>query len=74
MNTHNISALIKLTEQYSFNSHNIHKLISSEYFETKATDKKKIIAQKSYKKNEDFFIPSEDDSLFWCWFIFKNGF
>lgn len=74
MNTHNISALIKLTEQYSFNSHNIHKLISSEYFETKATDKKKSIAQKSYKKNDDFFIPSEDDSLFWCWFIFKNGF
>ena len=74
MNTYNISTLLELTKQYSFNSHNIHKLISSEYFETKATDKKKLIAQKSYKKNDDFFIPSEDDSLFWCWFIFKNGF
>ena len=53
MNTHNISTLLKFTEQYSFNSHNIHKLISSEYFETKAT-KKKLITQKSYKKNDDF--------------------
>ena len=38
MNTHN---MLSLLEQYSFNSHNIHKLISSEYFENKINDNKK---------------------------------
>ena len=71
MNAHN---MIGLLEQYSFNSHNIHKLISSEYFENKINDNKKKTTQQIYKKNPDFFIPDEDDSIFWCWFIFNYGF
>ena len=26
------------------------------------------------KKNEDFYIPQEKDSIFWCWIIFLYGF
>ena len=66
--------MISLLEQYSFNSHNIHKLIASEYFENKDNNKKKSIAPQNYKKNTDFFIPQENDTIFWCWFIFNYGF
>ena len=37
------------------------------------------LAQKSLslhdkKKNNDFFYPTQNDSLFWCFYILKNGF
>jgi hypothetical protein len=61
--------------KYSFNKQNIQNLLSSEYFEEdNKNDKKKCIKNKTKKKEVDFYIPSEKDSLFWCWFIFKSGF
>ena len=70
MNTHN---MLKMLEKYSFNNHNIHNLITNEYFEYKPSIKKKQIVIK-HNKNNDFFVPEEKDGLFWCWFIFKYGF
>tara|TARA_B100000900_G_scaffold400506_1_gene404181 strand:- start:3785 stop:4516 length:732 start_codon:yes stop_codon:yes gene_type:complete len=70
MNTHN---MFELLEKYSLNSHNIHNLITNEYFEYKPSIKKKQIVIK-HNKNNDFFVPEEKDGLFWCWFIFKYGF
>ena len=71
MSSHNI---LKKVDQYSFNKQNIQNLLSSEYFEEKTNDKKKSIKSQNKKKVVDFYIPSEKDSLFWCWFIFKSGF
>jgi len=72
MNSFNI---IELLGKYAFDNQNIHKLISSEYFE-KSVEKinKNIIVKPEIKKNKDFFIPEQEDGLFWCWFIFVYGF
>ena len=61
--------------QYSFNSQNIHKLLANEYVEMKKeiTKKKQVIPLNKIINN-DFFIPQEKDSLFWCWVIFTYGF
>lgn len=70
MNTNN---MLKLLEKYSLNNHNIHNLITNEYFVDKPSIKKKQVIIK-HNKNNDFFVPPEKDGLFWCWFIFKYGF
>lgn len=72
MNSHN---MIKTLDKYSFNKQNIQKLLSSEYFEEeKKTTKEKSVKNNVNKKYNDFYIPSEKDTLFWCWYIFKSGF
>ncbi len=47
-----------------------------QYYQEKAKIYNKIQAKKDdkSKNNQDFFIPDEKDSIFWCWFIFKYGF
>ena len=61
--------------KYSFNKQNIQNLLSSEYFEeAKVITKGKSVKNNKNKKNPDFYIPSEKDNLFWCWYIFKFGF
>ena len=67
--------MLKQLDKYSFNKQNIQNLLSSEYFEEEKKDnKKKCVTNNNKKKVVDFYIPSEKDSLFWCWFIFKSGF
>jgi len=72
MSSHN---MINKLEKYSLNKQNIQKLLSSEYFEEeKGNSNKKPIKKTVTEKHQDFYIPSEQDSLFWCWYIFKSGF
>ena len=60
---------------YSLNAQNIHKIITNEYVEIKQEIvKKKQIISPNKIINNDFFIPQEKDSLFWCWIIFVYGF
>lgn len=66
--------VVELLEKYAFNNQNIHKLISSEYFEKKIEKKNKKIIKVEKKKMDNFFIPEQQDGLFWCWFIFIYGF
>jgi|TARA_B110000971_G_C20018446_1_gene505102 hypothetical protein len=68
------SNIVKLLEKYAFNKQNIHKLISSEYFEKNVEKNEKNIIKPEVDKHVDFFIPDQDDGLFWCWFIFVYGF
>jgi len=68
------SNFVELLEKYAFNNQNIHKLISSEYFEESIKKVNKNIIKPEVKKNGDFFIPDQQDGLFWCWFIFVYGF
>ena len=60
---------------YSFNKTNLIKCINSQhdYKSEKQTQKQKQISQNKNKQQDDFFIPKQKDSLFWCWYIFKNG-
>ena len=67
-------SVVELLEKYAFNNQNIHKLISSEYFEKKIEKKNKKIIKVEKKKMDNFFIPEQQDGLFWCWFIFIYGF
>ena len=70
----NCHKLIEVIEKYSFNKQNIQQLISSEYFEQNIKPKSKQIKKNDKIVNNDFYIPEESDSIFWCWIIFKLGF
>ena len=65
---------MEVIEKYSFNKQNIQQLISSEYFEENIKPKSKQIKKNVKIVNNDFYIPEENDSIFWCWIIFKLGF
>ena len=66
--------LLQLVEKYSFNKQNIQELISSEYFEYSVKPKTKNIKEKVEIEHTNFFLPQEDDTVFWCWLLFKLGF
>jgi|TARA_B100000902_G_scaffold61283_1_gene68333 hypothetical protein len=66
--------LLQLVEKYSFNKQNIQELISSEYFEYTVKPKTKNIKEKVEIEHTNFFLPQEDDTVFWCWLLFKLGF
>ena len=62
-----------INNNFSFNLNNISRLLANEYYTIKKTVKKEKKIIKLEKKNEDFFIPKEKDSIFWCWIIFLYG-
>ena len=66
--------IVKLLEKYAFDNQNIHRLMSGEYFEKSIEKINKKIIQPEIKKHDDFFVPEQEDGLFWCWFIFVYGF
>ena len=66
--------LLQLVEKYSINKQNIQELISSEYFEYTVKPKTKNIKEKVEIEHTNFFLPQEDDTVFWCWLLFKLGF
>ena len=60
---------------FSLTNKNILSIIENIPIFQHEEKKKKIITKEKIKnkKNNDFFIPEQKDSLFWCWFIFKFG-
>lgn len=58
---------------YSFNKSNLIKCINSQDDYKSEKQKQKQVPQNKKKQQHDFFIPKQKDSLFWCWYIFKNG-
>jgi len=62
--------------KYALDNNNMQQFMIHQYYQEKAKIYNKIQPKKEdkSKKNEDFFIPDEKDSIFWCWFIFKYGF
>mgnify|MGYP000538339912 FL=1 len=70
------SNLFNQLNKYALDNNNIQQFMMHQYFKEKAKIYNKIHPKKEdkSKKNEDFFIPDEKDSIFWCWFIFKYGF
>jgi hypothetical protein len=71
----NFINILNNLNKYSLDNNNIQQFMTHQYYQEKAKiynkiHKKEIIT----KKNDDFFVPDEKDSVFWCWFIFNYGF
>ena len=73
-----ITKLIKELNRFCFDSKNIEKLDLLSNKEIKNKTKNDFL-KKTQKNNDekktkiDFFIPTQQDNIFWCWYIFKNG-
>lgn len=70
-----VNKLIQDLNRFCFDSKNIKKLDLLSNKENNYTKK----SQKQHNTNEskkvkpmDFFIPEQQDNIFWCWYIFKN--
>jgi hypothetical protein len=59
-------------EHYMFTKNHIMNLCFDYTIKEKPKQKKEFNKTKN-KKNDDFFIPSEKDTLFWCYYIIING-
>ena len=71
----NIHKIINSFHQYTFNTNNIQKLLVSKKNKKNEIKKKNITKPESNEKKQiDFFIPQEQDFLFWLWVIFLYGF
>ena len=71
-----LSTILKDLRIYSFNKTNLIKCINLDNnFSSKQQrpQEKQQLENKKKQQNNDFFIPKQKDSLFWCWYIFKNG-
>ena len=72
--------LIKLHD-YMLNENNIQKSLRMKLNSNKGLNEKTIKTSKTtndnkeqeQKQKQEIFIPVEQDSLFWCFFIIKNG-
>jgi hypothetical protein len=67
--TLNISSL----QDFVLNERNIEEILKHTYREKKIT--KKVVKQAIKKKevSSDFLLPKFSDTLFWCYYIIKNG-
>lgn len=67
--------VIKTLQDYTLNEENIEKALGYK-LETQKKHKSEITCAKdnvNLKKKNDFFIPLQKDTLFWCFYIIKNG-
>lgn len=71
-----VNKLIQHLNRFCFDSKNIKKLdllSNKENNYTKKNSQKQTNTNESKKvKPKDFFIPEQQDNIFWCWYIFKN--
>ena len=65
---------VKHVQDYMFNNTNICKCLEHKIYEEFNDKKYKQNSEKMDNKEfETFFIPKDNDSLFWCLYIIKNG-
>lgn len=66
---------VKHVQDYMFNNTNICKCLENKIYEQFNDKKYKQNSEKMDKNKEveSFFIPKDNDSLFWCLYIIKNG-
>jgi hypothetical protein len=66
---------VKHVQDYMFNNTNICKCLEHKIYEQFNDKKYKQNSEKINKNKEleTFFIPKDNDSLFWCLYIIKNG-
>ena len=60
--------------KYEFNNENLKKKLYRENFKPKSIAKKKINEIQKAEKDKNIFIPEEEDTLFWCYIIYRYGY
>lgn len=60
-------------KKYEFNNENLKNKLYREILKPIQVKKKKIVEKNMEEKN-DIFIPEEEDTLFWCYIIYKYGY
>jgi len=62
-------------QNYILNDENIQKSIRMKIYQSNSKNEKpeKTNTKRGVSKSTDFFVPNEQDTLFWCFFIIKNG-
>tara|TARA_Y100000591_G_C21853262_1_gene713110 strand:+ start:2819 stop:3583 length:765 start_codon:yes stop_codon:yes gene_type:complete len=71
-----VKKLVDHLNRFCFDSKNIEKLDLLSNKEIKNKTIKNLTKNSQNSKDEkkiDFFIPHQQDSIFWCWYIFKHG-
>ena len=61
-------------KQYEFNNENLKNKLYKENTKSIQDKKKKQTEKKEEKKKKNIFIPEEEDTLFWCYIIYKYGY
>ena len=66
---------IKSLQHYMFTKNHIMDLCITEYStnRNKNQNKRQSVDNKVKSKDESFFVPTETDKLFWCYYILMNG-
>ena len=64
---------VKHVQDYMFNNTNICKSLECKLHEQYNNKKTKETLEKSDTINSNLIIPNDNDSLFWCLYIIKNG-
>lgn len=61
-------------KKYEFNNENLKNKLYKENSKPVQVKKKKQTEKKEEKKKKNIFIPEEEDTLFWCYIIYKYGY
>jgi hypothetical protein len=64
---------VKHIQDYMFNNTNMCKSLESRLREQYNDKKTKMQIEKVQNMNKNIFIPNDQDTLFWCLYIIKNG-
>ena len=67
-NENNYNHVLRNLQDYMLNESNIQKIINNSLTNNNTDE-----MNKSFKQPREFFIPKQKDSLFWCFYIMKNG-
>lgn len=69
--------IFNLLNEFSFNKQNIEKIFSNivndRYQKKTLKSVQKEISKIKQKYDDNFIIPPENDSVFWCWYIFTKS-
>lgn len=61
-------------KKYEFNNDNLKNILYKKELIKKPEENKKIKVQEIKEVKKDIFIPEEEDTLFWCYVIYKYGY
>lgn len=61
-------------KKYEFNNDNLKNILYKKELIKKPEEHKKIKVQEKKEVKKDIFIPEEEDTLFWCYVIYKYGY
>ncbi len=68
-----MSELLQDYESYILNENNMQNYLKYKLINLSENKKPKVENKKLQSKLPDIYIPREQDSLFWCYYLIKNG-